>query len=214
MGIRWWGSFQPGPKDVGLFALPDARFWNPEKDETLQKVLETQAQLFVVGREDELPAQFAKRHRRLHRRRSLSSEGGYTIEDTRPLTGFRAFEHFVRGWITQGEMIGACTRGGKMPAVWMSVWLEGALVRNDAFTEHDNLREPWSTPFFHKKVPYRRWHRSRCRRVPQCGEQDPPPPVGADRPPRPVHGEWMSGEFAAQRFTSSRSATRTRKFSN
>src|SRR6185437_14137925 len=33
MGIRWWGSFQPGPKDVALFALPDARFWNPEKDE-------------------------------------------------------------------------------------------------------------------------------------------------------------------------------------
>jgi hypothetical protein len=31
----------------------------------------------------------------------------------------------------------------------MSVWLEGALVRNASFMAHNNLREPWSVPLFH-----------------------------------------------------------------
>jgi hypothetical protein len=55
--------------------------------------------------------------------------------------------------VTAGEMIAACTRaGGKMPIIWMSVWLEGAFVRNATFFKHDNLREPWFTPLFHEKI--------------------------------------------------------------
>jgi hypothetical protein len=34
----------------------------------------------------------------------------------------------------------------------MSVWLEGAMVRNAAFFRHDNLREPWYPPPFHDKI--------------------------------------------------------------
>jgi hypothetical protein len=37
-----------------------------------------------------------------------------------------------------------------MPVMWMSVWLEGALVRNAHFFKHDNLREPWGCPLFHE----------------------------------------------------------------
>jgi hypothetical protein len=150
MGIRG-GKTPENRNDVALFALPDARFWDAEKDEKLKELLDSPGQLFVVGREDELPARMRKR---IHgfTGGALSSEGGHAIKGLKPLTGFRAFEHFVRGWITQGEMIAACTRGGKMPTMWMSVWLEGALARNSAFVEHDNLREPWSTPFFHRKI--------------------------------------------------------------
>jgi hypothetical protein len=58
----------------------------------------------------------------------------------------------VRGWLVTGEMIAACTRAGKMPHIWMSVWLEGALVRNASFYKHDNLREPWHVPLFHERI--------------------------------------------------------------
>lgn len=58
----------------------------------------------------------------------------------------------MRGWAAAGEMISACIRGGRMPVIWMSVWLEGAFVRNASFTEHNNLREPWSAPLFHRDV--------------------------------------------------------------
>src|SRR5205085_9453178 len=67
----------------------------------------------------------------------------------KPLASLREFDQFVRGWITAGELTAACTRAGKMPIIWMSVWLEGAFVRNAHFFTHNNLREPWHTPFFH-----------------------------------------------------------------
>ena len=34
----------------------------------------------------------------------------------------------------------------------MSVWLEGALVRNASFFRHDNVREPWHPPLFHDSI--------------------------------------------------------------
>jgi hypothetical protein len=53
-------------------------------------------------------------------------------------------------------MIAACTRGdragGRMPIIWMSVWLEGAMPRNASFFKHDNLREPWYPPLFHESI--------------------------------------------------------------
>jgi hypothetical protein len=39
-----------------------------------------------------------------------------------------------------------------MPILWMSVWLEGALVRNASFFRHDNVREPWHVPLFHDPI--------------------------------------------------------------
>jgi len=39
-----------------------------------------------------------------------------------------------------------------MPIIWMSVWLEGALVRNASFFRHDNVCEPWHPPLFHDKI--------------------------------------------------------------
>jgi hypothetical protein len=64
----------------------------------------------------------------------------------------RVFDQFVRGWITAGEMIAACTRGGRMPILWMSVWLEGAFTRNACFLPDGNLREPWRAPVFHENT--------------------------------------------------------------
>ena len=73
----------------------------------------------------------------------------------RPLAPFRPFEQLVRGWLTVGEMIAACTRKGRMPTIYMSVWLEGALARNTSLIKHEsNRREPWLVPLLHDKDWY------------------------------------------------------------
>ena len=48
-------------------------------------------------------------------------------------------------------MITACIRAGKMPSMWMSVWLEGPWSRNASMYDHHNLREPWYVPLFHER---------------------------------------------------------------
>jgi hypothetical protein len=49
-----------------------------------------------------------------------------------------------------GECMAACTRGSRMPTIYMSVLLEGALARNTSFLEHHNLGVLWPAPFFHR----------------------------------------------------------------
>jgi hypothetical protein len=140
MGIRSRPGLAASPKNVAYFALPDPRHWKPEKDKTLQELLDGKAKLFVVGKEEDLPQGILK----LAKGR-ITFAGGPESSDL----SLRHFHQFVRGWIVAGEMFGACTRAGKTPVLWMSVWLEGALPRNMHFFKHDNLREPWDTPFFH-----------------------------------------------------------------
>lgn len=148
MGVR--ERVQPTAKDVCYFAPPDGRNWDAAKDETLQGLLKTKANLFVIGREDDLPGL-----------KSVGGIAGFTggispqegfgcLGKHRPLAQIRLLELFLRGWLTAGEMIAACTRLGKMPILWMSVWLEGATVRNASFIELNNLIEPWRVPLFHK----------------------------------------------------------------
>jgi len=153
MGIRW--AEGPGAsKDVAFFGLPDPRRWKPAEDEAFQKQLNSRRRLFVIGRPDELEA-------KLRRRISgftggaRAEEGLHAMGEHRPLAPFRPFEQIVRGWLTAGELIAACTRKGLMPAIWMSVWLEGALARNTSLIKHEsNRREPWLVPLFHSKDWY------------------------------------------------------------
>jgi hypothetical protein len=150
MGVKTSHDGTPGKRDIAYFALPDPRFWKPGEDDALRELLASSAMLFAVGRPDELPPNLRKRIAGFTGG-ALSADGGYALESLRPLTSFRAFEHLVRSWITTGEMITACIRSSKMPTIWMSVWLEGALERNASFYDHDNLREPWHVPLFHDR---------------------------------------------------------------
>ncbi len=79
-------------------------------------------------------------------------EGLFAHGDIKPIAPLRPFEQLVRGWLTAGELITAATRAGRMPIIWMSVWLEGALPRNATFFKHDNMREPWFPPLFHDRI--------------------------------------------------------------
>ncbi len=145
-------------KDVAYFALKDPRKSDPAKNEELQKLIEGKAHLFVIGRREDLGP--LADHPRIEACTGGTDpeEGFYQYDEFAPLANVREFEQFVRGWITTGEMIAACIRAGKMPIVWMSIWLEGSLARNASFADNDpsNYGEPreygWSSALqlFHR----------------------------------------------------------------
>lgn len=149
MGVR---HGEPAHKnDVVFFCVPDRRTWDAPNDKYMTQLLESKAQLFVIGREDDVAALGAKGRFAGFTGGAKPEEGLYGYGKYRPLAPVRLFEQFVRAWIATGEMITACIRGGKMPIMWMSVWLEGSLARNSAMASiaHNNLREPWPAPLFH-----------------------------------------------------------------
>ena len=53
-----------------------------------------------------------------------ANEGLFAADNFEPVAPVRPFSQFLRGWAVAGEMVAACTRAGKMPTLWMSVWLE------------------------------------------------------------------------------------------
>ncbi|MBN2584815.1 MAG: hypothetical protein JXL80_17255 [Planctomycetes bacterium] len=153
MGIVREPGLRPSKKtDVAYIALPGPRGYDPRKDEKLMQMMRSKAQIFVNGREDELEVLGSACRVAAFTGGAKADEGLYGLGDLRPLAGLRHFDQFVRGWMTTGEMITACIRAGRMPTIYMSVWLEGALARNSSFVEHHNLSEPWFAPFFHRDV--------------------------------------------------------------
>ena len=150
MGIRRPNFVPRSRNDVAFFALPDPRRWDPREDPMLKRLMKSRGQLFVIGRPDDLAAlgstdRFAGFTGSASPGAGLGGTGA-----VRPLAPLRQFEHLVRGWAAAGAFIAACTRAGRMPIVWMSVWLEGAFVRNASFIPQDNLRAPWHVPMFHQ----------------------------------------------------------------
>ncbi|HZZ43424.1 MAG TPA: hypothetical protein VFE58_10850 [Tepidisphaeraceae bacterium] len=150
MGIRSLDRIDPKNKNnVAYFAIPASKTWNAKPDEKLRKLIDSTANLFVIGRYEDLQNVAPKSRFAGFTGGAPTDAGLYATGPHKPLASLREFDIFVRGWITAGEMIAACTRAGRMPIIWMSVWLEGALPRNAHFFTHDNLREPWDTPLFH-----------------------------------------------------------------
>lgn len=142
-----------GHKDAAYIALRDPRRWDAARDETLARLMASDARIFVNGRREELA------DAGIDVSRFSGFTGGPAIDEgwgkweaISPLVSFRYFEQFVRGWVVFGEMVAACIRAGKMPVLWMSVWLEGAFVRNAHFIPQGNRREPWLIETFHENM--------------------------------------------------------------
>jgi len=151
MGLKRYKRGGADRKGVAMFSLPGHNGWNPREDEALKREMAGKAKLFVVGRADELDGLRSTRRFSGFTGGADPGAGLYGYGDHRPLVPLRPFDLVVRGWLTTGEMIAACTRAGRMPIIWMSVWFEGALARNTAFIRHDNLAEPWkNAPMFHE----------------------------------------------------------------
>jgi hypothetical protein len=152
MGLKPSDYLAQSSNDVAFTTLPDARRWKPADDAAFAKLLASPAQIFIIGREQDLNAAAPASRIAGFTGGAGAEEGLYGHDSNRPLAPLRPFEQFVRGWVTAGEMIAAMTRAGRMPIIWMSVWLEGAFVRNATFIRHHNLREPWSAPLFHDEI--------------------------------------------------------------
>jgi hypothetical protein len=157
MGLKPSDYVAQSPHDVAFTTLPDSRRWKPKEDPRWQKLIESKAQIFIVGRPEEISASSAGAMDRFAGfTGGVGAEEGFgasaALPSLKPIAPLRPFEQLVRGWLTTGEMVGACTRAGKMPILWMSVWLEGAMVRNATFFKHHNVREPWYCPLFHETI--------------------------------------------------------------
>jgi len=153
MGLRPPAYVAQSADDVAFTTLPDPRRRNLRDDERWRRLIDSPAQIFINGRPDDLAGACPLQ-------RVAGFTGGAGAEDglcacggIAPLAPARPFDQLVRGWLVTGEIIAAMTRaGGRMPVIWMSVWLEGAMVRNAAFFKHDNVREPWFPPLFHDPI--------------------------------------------------------------
>jgi hypothetical protein len=150
MGLRFPSWVPRTKKDVAYFALPDPRRWDPRRDAMLQRLVKSRGELFVIGRPEDLSALGSTRRFAGFTGGAAPEAGLYGTEAVRPLAPLRPFEQIVRGWAAAGEFIAACTRAGRMPIIWMSVWLEGSYVRNASFHPLNNIREPWPVPMFHE----------------------------------------------------------------
>lgn len=149
MGIQPAEAVPSKSNDVAFIALPDERRWKPKDDAVFQALAASRAQIFAIGRAEDLPAGVDAKRFSGFTGGVSASDGLYATEKLKPLAQLRPFAQLVRGWIVAGEMVGAMTRAERMPILWMSVWLEGALVRNAAFYQHDNRVEPWQPKLFH-----------------------------------------------------------------
>ena len=142
--------------DVAFTTLPDPRRSKLREDERWKRLIDSPAKIFVIGDEDDLAGSTSLPRVAGFTGGARANEGLCANGELKPLAPIRPFEQLVRGWLATGEMIAAMTRGdrggGRMPIIWMSVWIEGAMVRNAAFFKHDNVREPWYPPLFHDRV--------------------------------------------------------------
>jgi hypothetical protein len=157
MGLKPATYVAQSPDDVAYTTLPDPRRTKLADDQRWKRLIDGPAKIFVIGRPEDLAGAAAVERFAGFTGGAGAEEGACAKGDINPLAPIRPFEQLVRGWVTAGEMVAAMTRGGggvggRMPVLWMSVWLEGALVRNQAFYQHDNLREPWHVPLFHDGI--------------------------------------------------------------
>lgn len=149
MGIKIKDYKPTSSKDVAFFALPGNASWDPTSDPRLQELMQSKAQLYVIGQSQQLASLKAAKRFAGFTGGIAPGEGLYGLKSLRPLAPLWQLEQLLRGWVTAGEFVAACTRAGKMPTLWMSIWLEGAGVRNASFIRYDNLREVWSPAMFH-----------------------------------------------------------------
>ena len=153
MGLRPAATYvAQSENDVAFTTLPDPRRVKLSDDPRWQRLIDGPAKIFINGRPEDLSGVCPLQRVAGFTGGAGAEEGLCAHGELNPLAPIRPFEQLVRGWLATGEMIAAMTRGERMPIIWMSVWLEGAMVRNASFFKHDNVREPWSPPLFHEKI--------------------------------------------------------------
>jgi hypothetical protein len=152
MGLKPTSYLAQSENDVAFTTLPDPRRGKLRDDPRWRRLVESPAKIFVIGSHQDFASACPSERITGLTGGAIAQEGACAYGELKPLAPIRPFSQLVHGWVTTGEMIAAMTRGGRMPVIWMSVWLEGAMVRNASFFKHDNVREPWYPPLFHENI--------------------------------------------------------------
>ncbi|MBN1342064.1 MAG: hypothetical protein JXQ73_05250 [Phycisphaerae bacterium] len=126
-------------KDVAVFALPHPGLAEVKTAAALQAAIKGKADLYVLGPESMVSDYQTPDGAILGGGRRLACLGGPNVgtglfprDRLPPLAPYRPVIELVRGWVFIGEVVAACTRGGKMPTMWESIALPGSRERNAA----------------------------------------------------------------------------------
>ena len=138
--------------DVVYFELPSPEHRSKQDESLLRKLVKGPAHLFVVGAPEHAEGLAPARRFGGFTDCPADAKGSYPLAPFGPLVSTDLFERLVRGWIVGGETIAAFTRGGQMPIIWMSVWFEGAVERNNAFLYPKARRDGTRCDLFHSKL--------------------------------------------------------------
>lgn len=158
MRIATWikGRHEPRLSEdrTALFAMPHPERLDADAREVLDRLADSPAKLFAIGREQDVAAAGLRDRVEASTGGVARDAGGYRHGVHDPLVPMWPLDEMVRGWVVMGELITACIRAGRMPRVWMSVWLDGAFVRNASMVDSEPLREPFGPTMFHEPTRY------------------------------------------------------------
>lgn len=147
--------------DVAIFALPHPALATLDTASALHAVLECGADLYVLGPKSMSADYQTPGGTLLGGSQRLSCLGGpeigaglYPRRKLPPMAPYRPVADLVRGWTFVGEVVGACTRGGKMPTMYQSIVVPGSGKRNASFKAKSGPGAG-QVPFFHpdRRVP-------------------------------------------------------------
>ncbi len=144
-----------GERDVAVFAPPVLGRASVETVRLLQDAMASRASLFVLGSPSCLNDPRISDEYRRTASRVIASLGGpapdaglYPRRNLPPLAPYAPVVQIVEGWTFVGEVVGACTRDGKMPTIWQSIAMPGSRERNAAIKIASGPQSG-QFPFFH-----------------------------------------------------------------
>jgi hypothetical protein len=142
-------------RDVALFALPDPARMTADKTQLLRRAVDIHAALFILGSRSSLDALKAKGIDLSNCNPAPDFLGGpdlnaglYPRQGLPPLAPYAPVIDLVNGWSFVGEVVGACTRQGRMPTIWQSIAVPGSRERNAAIRNRSGP-QTGQCPFFH-----------------------------------------------------------------
>src|SRR4051794_15867738 len=112
MGLKPSDYVAESANDVAYTTLPDPRRANLKTDARFRRLLDSKAQIFVIGREQDLgdAAPISRIAGFTGGAPPESPDAGLYVDKAHgPVAPLRPFEQLVRGWATAGEMVAAMT---------------------------------------------------------------------------------------------------------
>ena len=149
MGLNRSSSMRWSRKDVVYFELPRPELRREQDESILRRLVRSRANLFAIGRPEDADGIAPASRFGGFTGCPARQRGWYRLPGLEPLVTTDLFERIARGWIAAGELVAACTRAGRMPMIYMSIWFEGANARNNEFLRKHGATKRRLAQLFH-----------------------------------------------------------------